>query len=144
MIGKVAVGVIIVDGPRGTNAKFTPQELTKVVAEIQEGSNILLNLSPLGANLSFVYDIQTIQLNLNPSSSSSRAQWRNPAMSILGYPAGNAGLYNYLQHLRTNRWPGINIDWAYIAFFTKYAAFWFAYATLGGPRLVMQYSNNGW
>ena len=144
MIGKVAVGVIIVDGPSGTDVKFSDQELTKVVAEVQEGSNILINLSPPGANLSFVYDIQRIQLNLNPSSVSDEQQWRNPAMSRLGYPTGSAGLYNYLQHLRTNRWPGITVDWAYIAFFTKYNASWFAYATLGGPRLVMQYSNNGW
>jgi hypothetical protein len=144
MIGSVAVGIIIVDGPPGTNAKFSAQEITKIVAEVQEGSNILLNLSPAGAKLSFIYDINTIELNLNPSRVSDEKQWRNPTMSKLGYLPGNAGLYDYLQHLRTNKWPSITIDWAYIAFFTKYAADWFAYASVGGPRLVMQYDNNGW
>ncbi len=144
MIGNVAIGIIIVDGPDNSATKFSERELNTVVAEVQEGTNILVGLSPFGANLSFVYDVHSIQLNVDPSSVTREMDWRNTAMSQLGYSPGNLGLYDYLQKLRNNTWGDFHIDWAYIAFVTKYAAQWFAYAQLGGPRLVMQYGNNGW
>ena len=34
--------------------------------------------------------------------------------------------------------------WTYCGFFTKYPLTWFAYASIGGPRLVMDYNNDGW
>jgi hypothetical protein len=144
MTGTVAVGVVIVDGPPNTSAKFTPEELSTVIAEVQEGANHLIGLSPTRANLNFVYDVHTVILNLDPSAVTGEENWRDPAMSGIGYSAGSAGMYNYIQHLRTTRWQNLSVDWGYIAFFTKYNAFWFAYASVGGPRLVMQYSNNGW
>ena len=85
-------------------------------------------------------------LTLVPTSVTGEGDWRDPAMTALGYSAGSSGMYDYLQDLRTTKWPTMcpGPDWAYIAFFTKYAVSWFAYASLGGPRLVMQYSNDGW
>jgi hypothetical protein len=146
MIGTVAVGVIIVDGPAGSTAAFTAAERTTVVAEVQEGTTHLIDLSPAGANLNFIFDVHTVTLALAPAAVANEVQWRDPAMAALGYAAGSAGMYDYLHDLRTHTWttmcPGP--DWAYVAFFTKYAAPWFAYASLGGPRLVMQYSNDGW
>ncbi len=121
------------------------------MAEVQEGANILISLSSPGANLNFIYEIKTVNLELNPSVVSNMGElqreeiWRNPAMAAIGYSAGASGLYDYLQFLRTSKWQSVSRpDWAYIAFFTKYAAYHFAYATRGGPRLVMQYSNNGY
>jgi len=146
MIGAVAVGVIIVDGPAGSTAAFTAAERTTVVAEVQEGTTHLIDLSPAGANLNFVFDVHTVTLALAPAAVANEAQWRDPAMATLGYAAGSAGMYDYLHDLRTHTWPAMcpGPDWAYVAFFTKYAAPWFAYAALGGPRVVMQYSNDGW
>lgn len=146
MIGTVAVGIVIVDGPANGAAAFTTAERTNVVTEVQEGANALVNLAPPGANLNFVFDVHTVTLNLNPNNVAGEGDWRDAAMAALGYAAGNSGMYDYLHDLRTTRWPNMcpGPDWAYIAFFTKYAAFWFAYASIGGPRLVMQYNNDGW
>lgn len=144
MIGNIAIGIIIVDGPNNSSTKFTELEVNNIVAEVQEGTNILTTLSPQSANLSFLYDLQITTLTLNPQVVRGEEDWRNLAMSNLGYEPGSLGLYDYLNDLRFRKWPDLQVDWAYIAFFTKYAAQWFAYAQLGGPRLVMQYDNNGW
>lgn len=146
MIGTIAVGVVIVDGPANSSAAFTQAERTNVVAEVQEGTNGLVNLSPVGANLNFVFDVNTVNLTLDPNNVTGEGDWRDAAMAALGYSAGSPGMYDYLHDLRTTRWPAMcpGPDWGYIAFFTKYATSWFAYASLGGPRLVMQYSNDGW
>ncbi|MBA3687861.1 MAG: hypothetical protein H0W81_03355 [Chloroflexi bacterium] len=145
MIGKVAVGVVVVDGPAGGAAAFIAAEQANVVAEVQEGANGLIGLSPAGANLNFVYDVNTVTLTLDPATVTGEGDWRDPAMAALGYGSGSAGMYDYLQVLRTTKWPTCPApDWAYIAFFTKYNVSWFAYASIGGPRLVMQYSNDGW
>jgi hypothetical protein len=144
MTGKVAVGVVIVDGPANTSASLTNQEVSTIIAEVQEGANSLINLSPQRANLSFVYDIRRVRLDLNPSNVTGEENWRDPAMTQLGYASGSSGLYDYIEYLRTRRWCKLSVNWAYIAFFTKYNVSWFAYASIGGPRLVMQYGNNGW
>ena len=146
MIGSVAVGIVIVDGPANSSASFTLAERTNIVAEVQEGANGLINLAPAGAHLNFVFDVHTVTLNLNPNNVTGEGDWRDNAMAGLGYSSGSSGMYDYLHFLRTTRWPSMcpGPDWAYIAFFTKYAVSWFAYAAVGGPRLVMQYSNNGW
>lgn len=145
MIGKVAIAVVIVDGPAGGTAAFTAAEQANVLAEVQEGANGLIGLAPAGAGLNFVYDVNTVTLTLDPATVAGEGDWRDPAMAALGYGSGSAGMYDYLQVLRTTKWPTCpSPDWAYIAFFTKYNAVWFAYASIGGPRLVMQYSNDGW
>ena len=145
MIGKVAVGIVIVDGPAGGTAAFTATERANVVAEVAEGANGLIGLAPAGAGLNFVYDVNTVTLTLDPATVTGEGDWRDPAMAALGYGSGSSGMYDYLQVLRTTKWSTCpSPDWAYVAFFTKYNVSWFAYASIGGPRLVMQYSNDGW
>ena len=50
------------------------------------------------------------------------------------------GCAAYVNDMRS--WFGTR--WGYCAFFTKYPVGHFAYASLGGPRLVMHYGNDGW
>ena len=76
----------------------------------------------------------------DPNATDLEGLWRNPAMAAMGFPASWAGVTQYVEQLRAN----FNTRWTYCAFFTKYPVTWFAYASLGGPRLVMQYSNDGW
>jgi hypothetical protein len=142
--GTVAVGLIIVNGPTGTTAEFTNAEITKVISETQEGANNLITLSPLASRLKFVFDIKQVGLSLNPASVTGEENWRDPAMNSIGYTSGSEGLYAYVNYLRKRRWCNLSVDWGYIAFFTKYPTSWFAYASIGGPRLVMQYANDGW
>jgi hypothetical protein len=140
--GSVAVGIVIVEGP--TDAlKFSTAERTKVVAEVQNGLGWYAVSNPL-AGISFSYDIQTVTLTVQPDPSLPADQledlWRNPAMGALGYSSDWNGVYSYVEALR-NRF---GTRWTYCGFFTKYPVWHFAYASIGGPRIVMDYANDGW
>jgi len=142
LTGSVAVGLIIVEGPTA-NLKFSQAERTKVVAEVQNGLGWLATQNPEG--LVFKYDIKIVTLNVQPgpgtlTSDQMETWWRDPAMQQLGYATGMAGVSAYVNTIRTN----LASTWTYCAFFTKYPVGWFAYASIGGPRLVMHYDNDGW
>lgn len=141
LTGSVAVGLVMVGGP-GTLA-FTNAEQVKVVAEVQNGLSWLGAQTPSG--ISWVYDLRPISLSVpaGPASLSfgqKEALWRDPAMLAMGYGAGMAGVTDYIEDLRTSK----NTSWSYCAFVTKYPVGHFAYASIGGPRLVMDYANDGW
>jgi hypothetical protein len=138
--GRVAVGVIIVEGPTA-DLQFTAEERTKVVAEVQNGLSYLGTANPASA-VSFSYDIRIVRLTVapDPAAADLEARWRDPAMAALGYPAAWSSVDRYVRDIRTR----LDTRWGYCAFFTKYPVFHFAYASIGGPRLVMQYANDGW
>lgn len=138
--GSVAVGIIIVEGPTA-DLQFSTEERTKVVAEVQNGLSWLASMNP-AAGISFVYDIRIVRVEVapNPNAPDLEDHWRNPAMQALGYSADWNGVVKYVEDNRTR----FGTRWTYCAYFTKYPVGWFAYARLGGPRLVMQYANDGW
>jgi hypothetical protein len=143
LTGKVAVGLIIVEGPTAA-LKFSADERTKVVAEVQNGLSWLGSQSS-PAGISWTYDIRVVTLNRQPNANDTtreqkEARWRDPAMQQLGYAAGLAGVRAYVEDLRTR----LKTDWAYCCFFVKYPLGHFAYASIGGPRIVMHYENDGW
>ena len=136
----VAVGIIIVEGPTAA-LRFSEADRVKVVAEVQNGLSWLgAQSSPEGVK--FVYDIRIVTLSTepDPGSLSLEALWRDPAMNELGYGTGMAAVRSYVQKLRVDK----GTRWAYCAFFTKYPVGHFAYASIGGPRLVMDFANDGW
>jgi hypothetical protein len=138
--GSVAVGIIIVEGPTA-NLKFSNTERTKVVAEVQNGLSFYATANPV-AGISFAYDIQFVTIGTppDPNAADLEALWRDPAMGALGFSANWDGVTQYVEDIR-NRF---GTRWTYCGFFTKYPLGWFAYASIGGPRLVMQYDNDGW
>ncbi|MFF8375208.1 RICIN domain-containing protein [Streptomyces sp. NPDC015661] len=138
--GSVAVGIIIVQGPTAA-LQFTDDERTKVVAEVQNGLGWLAAANPL-AGVSFSYDIQTVSLSTQPDPSATdlEAVWRDPAMGALGYSADWNGVLSYVEAIRSR----LGTRWTYCGFFTKYPVGHFAYASIGGPRVVMDYNNDGW
>jgi hypothetical protein len=138
--GSVAVGIVIVEGP-GALA-FTAAERAKVVAEVQNGLGWLATANPLGG-ISFTYDIRTVTLSLAAGGGAGgdlEAYWRDPAMAALGFAANFSGVTAYVEQLRST----LHTRWTYCGFFTKYPVQHFAYASIGGPRLVMDYANDGW
>jgi hypothetical protein len=138
--GSVAVGIIVVQGP--TDAlKFSDAERTKVVAEVQNGLGWYATTNPT-AGISFTYDVQVLTLTTQPDPAAADLEglWRDPAMAALGYSADWNGVLSYIEAIR-NRF---GTRWTYCGFFTKYPLGWFAYASIGGPRIVMDYNNNGW
>jgi hypothetical protein len=138
--GSVAVGLIMVEGPNAA-LQFTAAERTKVVAEAQNGLSWLATSNP-AADITFSYDIQIVRLGQNPDPSQSdlEAYWRDPTMAKLGYQANFDGVYDYANAIRSR----LNTRWAYVAFVTKYPVQYFAYAAIGGPRIVLTYDNDGW
>lgn len=143
LTGKVAVGIVIVDGPTAA-LQFTAAERTKVVAEVQNGLGWLGAQNAAGA-VSFSYEIKhpsiTAQpLTGNPTGAQMEDRFRDPAMATLGYSAGLSNVTKYANDLRTK----FGTDWAYVVFFVKYPTGHFAYASIGGPRIIMQYANDGW
>jgi hypothetical protein len=138
--GTVAVGIIIVEGPTA-DLGFSDAERTKVVAEVQNGLSFYATANPV-AGISFAYDIQIVTVATPPDLNAAdlEALWRDPAMGALGFSADWAGVTAYVEDIR-NRFGTRS---TYCGFFTKYPLGQFAYASIGGPRLVMQYANDGW
>lgn len=138
--GSVAVGLVIVEGPNAA-LQFSANERTTVVAETQNGATWLGGRHPVRPVV-WRWDIDIVRVNVtaDPNAPDLEGRWRDPAMAALGYGAGLAGVRAYATDLRQR----LRTDWAFVAFFTKYPLGWFAYASLGGPRLVMHYDNDGW
>ncbi|MFW2332395.1 hypothetical protein [Ilumatobacter sp.] len=141
LTGSVAVGLVMVGGPG--NLAFTDAEQVKIVAEVQNGLSWLGAQTPAG--ISWVYDLRPLSLTVQPGASNlsfsqKEALWRDPAMQALGYGSGLAGVRDYIEDLRSAK----NTSWSYCAFVTKYPIGHFAYASIGGPRLVMDPANDGW
>ena len=61
-------------------------------------------------------------------------------MGALGYSADWNGVLSYVEDIRIR----FGTRWTFCGFFTKYPLGHFAYASIGGPRLVMDYNNDGW
>lgn len=141
LIGSVAVGLIIVEGPTAA-LQFTDAERAKVVAEVQEGLTWLGRREPR-ASVTWSYDIRTIRVDVQPDASLSgyeplEGHWRNPAMGKIGFAQNFQGVRDYVSSIRTR----LGTRWGYVAYFTKYPVNHFAYASK--PRLVMHYQNDGW
>jgi hypothetical protein len=156
MIGIAAVGIVIVDGPAGTPAAFTPAERLTIAVEVSQAFDILYQLSassPVNPHLIFLAEQRLVSLTLDPASvpaptgnaaaaeyEACEAPWRDAALAALGFGAGQAGVSAYVQTLLSKNWPlGITPSSAYAAFFTKYNAAWMAYCQPNRLSLVMQY-----
>ncbi len=140
MEGSVAVGLVIVEGPT-VDLQFTAAERTKVVAEVQNGLSWYATTNP-AADLTFSYDIRIVRISTppDPAAADLEALWRDPAMRQLGYTPNFDGVYDFVDDLRDFHVT----RWSYCAFMTKYPLSYFAYSSVGGPRLVLSYDNDGW
>jgi hypothetical protein len=138
--GSVAVGLVLVEGPT-PDLQFTAAERTKVVAEAQNGLSWLAAANP-AADVTFSYDIQIVRIDrpTDTSQEDLEAVWRDPVMAKLGYQANFDGVYDYADAVRGQ----LGTRWGYVIFMTKYPVRYFAYASIGGPRLVLTYDNDGW
>jgi hypothetical protein len=99
--GTVAVGIVIVQGPTAA-LQFTDAEITKVIAEVQNGLGFYATTNPV-AGISFSYDIQNVGLAVQPDPNAAdlEALWRNPAMAAIGFSADWAGVTAYVEDLRS-------------------------------------------
>lgn len=123
---------------------FADAERAQVLAEVQGGLGVLAGFEPnRQRHLALRRAPRRDPGAPRPQPVRLRAAgrlWRDPAMQALGYGPGLGEVGCYIQDLRTR----LSTDWTYCVFFTKYPCHHFAYANLGGPRIVMQYANDGW
>jgi len=157
MAGNCAVGLCIVDGPDGTSAAFTSDELRTINAEVLQGFDMLFHLvsiAPVRPHLVFVIERKVVKLALDPNTvpaptgnaagseySPCETPWRDAALAQLGLGAGKAGVQAYTQQLLNKAWPlGVTPTSAFVAFVTKYNTAWQAYTDTSHLWLVMQYA----
>lgn len=138
--GSVAVGIIMVSGPTVATT-LSQAEQTKIIAEVQAGLSYFAATNP-SAGLSFAYDIHVVTLDVEPDPAAAdlEAHFRDPALASLGFSGSWAGVGQYVESIRQS----LGTRWTFCALFTKYPVGHFAYANLGGPRMVMHYDNDGW
>lgn len=157
MIGPVAVGIVVVDGPPGSSAAFTDDERLTIAVEVSQGFDILYRLSrvvPVNPHLLFVTELKHVTLTIDPATIPAptgnaapaeygpcETPWRDAALGALGFPAGAAGVSAYVQTLMSKSWPvDVTPASAYVAFFTKYNAAWMGYTDPSHLWNVIQFS----
>jgi len=143
MRGRIGVGLVVVDGPT-PDLIFNEDDRTLVVAEVQNGLGWYASQVPDG-DLTWVYDIRPVTIDAEPDAGDVdfeplEARFRDPALGAMGFSSGMAGVTEYVTALKDT----LGVERAYCAFFTKYPVAHFAYATLGGPRLVQHFANDNW
>jgi hypothetical protein len=139
LVGSVAVGIIIVNGPT-VATQFSESERVKVVAEVQAGLTWLGNQEP-SAGINWNYEIHNVSIPTATDATAvdDESRWRNPAMGRLGHTENWQGVIDYVNAMRAR----LRTRWAYCVFFVKGYPLWhFAYAS--APRIVMDYANAGW
>ncbi|MFF4606220.1 hypothetical protein ACFY12_26205 [Streptomyces sp. NPDC001339] len=145
LVGSVAVRLVIVNGPPGTSAAFTPDEIARIRAFSLRGLAILSVLAarqPTRPRLSWRlnFSVESISqpplpLNQNPTTSgdveSREAPWRDAVLRKLVGDTGPTGL----RRLRAASIGGA--DHAVIVLWTRYEAAWLAYAQDDEAKLIM-------
>lgn len=143
LAGRIAVGLVLVSGPT-PDLTLSEDEQIKIAAEVQNGLTWLAGNSP-ARDVTWAQHIETLTVDVADTPSAAdwedyEAPWRDAALRQLGMPVGLDGVSTFITHLKAE----LQAERAFCAFFTKYTLWHFAYAGLGGPRLVMHYGNDGW
>jgi hypothetical protein len=143
MTGRIAVGLVVVSGPSQYGVDFSESNVDTVFSQVLAGVDFLAGANP-EVGLAFTLELNVVPITVQPQSGecesyeSCESVWRNPALGVLGYSPSRAGSVEYAEALQAQP----NVDWGYVAYFTKYPVKHFAYAS--SERLVMEYSNDGW
>ena len=146
MVGRIAIRVIVVDGPVGSSAKFTVQEIARVLADTLEAQAMLQRLAATNrprVPLQFASWSGVVTITTPPSFPALSSQvskkdtedreklWRDEALLKLVAFGGTAGLMK----LRNATIGGA--DHAFTVFWTKYECGLPAYTRPLGPHIVM-------
>ncbi len=140
---RIAVGVILVNGP-GPDLTFDDDAQVAAIAQIEHGLSWLGTIDP-ASNITWAYDIRPIEIDVPADDTLDgyeplEAHWRDPALAAMGYRPGFAGVDDYVANLVRD----LETTSGFCAFITRYPTQHFAYASIGGPRIVQQYENGDW
>jgi hypothetical protein len=155
LLGTVVLGVILPESDGSIDAStedWTPGEQSNVTSEIIAGLNWYVTTGkwrPLTFYTFFHYSVPTGYEPISRSSSDEYL-WGKQCMNQLGYTCANYPIciYPYLHDIRDS----LDADWAVACLVVDssndadnmFSNGRFAYSSLGGPRFVMTYGNDGW
>ena len=158
MSGACAVGIVIVDGPVGSAAQFTPAERADVILGFSHGWDRLYSLAakfaPAPSHLLLLPEVTFVELALDPTTipaptsahpgasdySTRETPWRDAALTAMGYRTGLAGIAAHNQHLLKKTWAvDVTATSAYVAFVTKYRTAWMGYTNAHDAYMVIQH-----
>ena len=150
-MGEVAVGIVLPEST-GAQENWSTERQNYVISEIQASMDWWA-AREANARLTFVYDVRlSVQTTYEPITlpRSSEGLWIAEVMANLGYGSGIyfARVNSYLNSLRST----LGTDWAFAIFVVDsnndadgyFSDYYFAYAYLGGPFMVMTYDNDGY
>lgn len=149
MLGTASLAIVLAesDGSIDTESEdWTTTEKNEVTSEIIAGLNWYVTKSKwrdLTFYTQFHYDVPTGYEPIKRTSSQEYL-WRDQCIAALGY----AGTYDMANAVR----DALGTDWATLCFIADSSNDFdnmfpdgrFAYSTLGGPRFIMTYGNDGW
>ncbi|MFH1220512.1 MAG: hypothetical protein V1694_08665 [Candidatus Eisenbacteria bacterium] len=152
MLGTVMVGIILPES-NGTIDPNTENWTTilenEVTSEVIGGLNWYYTKKEWRALTFYTVFNYAVPTGYEPISRSSgeESYWQNQCLGVLGYTNGYPG-YGYVNALRDSA----GTDWATLVWVVNSLADGdgmfsdgrFGYSTLGGPKTVMTYDNDGW
>jgi hypothetical protein len=150
MLGDVVLAVILPESDGSSDPStedWTQAEKDNVVSEIISGLDWYVTKAgwrPLTFYTVYYFDVPTSYEPITRSSS-QESIWRSEVLTELGYATS---MYEMANDLRNT----YDADWAVLNFTVDssndadncFSDGLFAYASLGGPRFVMTYGNDGW
>lgn len=141
LVGRVAVGVIIVSGSR-RDLEFSDDERKKIIQEVQYGLSYLAQAEPR-AKVTFELDTRFLTVSAPECATLKdyehcESPWRNAALEQLGFAGSRQGSQDYVRDLIEKR----GTQWGFVAYFTKYRLYHFAYAV--HEKICMHYYNDNW
>jgi hypothetical protein len=156
MYGNISVYIILPEsnGVIDLNTEdWTQDEIDNVNVEIQDGLNWwVTNRHPLAEVNFTIHDPDIVETSYEPIArpSSDRGLWMNEIMGILGYEASSFSynIRSFDNDLRNQD----NTNWAFTIFVVdssadedgEFSDNRFAFASRGGPYIVMTYDNDGY
>lgn len=149
MLGTASLAIILPESDGSIDPEtedWTQTEKDEVTSEILNGLNWYVEKAQwrdLTFYTVFHYDVPTGYEPIRRPSSQEYL-WRDQCIAVLGY----AGTYDMANGVRDN----LGTDWATLCFIADssndpdntFPDGRFAYSTLGGPRFIMTYGNDGW
>jgi len=149
MLGTASLAIVLAESDGSIDPStedWTQTEKDEVTSEIIAGLNWWVNKSQwrdLTFYTQFFYDVPTGYEPITRNSS-QESLWRDECITYLGY----GGTYDMANAIR----DALGTDWASLCFIADssndgdnmFPDGRFAYASLGGPRFIMTYGNDGW
>ena len=156
MMGRIAVGIIIIESSRSDGPRFTDADRDTIINKIIDGLDWLGSYEPK-AQLEWSFDLHRIEIDVEESSYESESCekagggvkftgkeefWRDPALQKLEFEGQTFGDgFGAIDDYRDALKAATGADHAVVYLVTPYDNCWFAYA--GSSRIVMA-DKNGW